>query len=93
MNDKYEKFKEVYKKVWLRSRTEEDTVKDTMGYCHQAKEEKNEKKEANFCPLAKELQNSWNEYQKEIGGIEIKDKDFHYKKIVEKISFKTEESV
>lgn len=74
--EKYNEFKVYYDQVWLKSKTEEETVKDTMGYCAQAINENNAEKQAKFCPLAKNLQNSWNEYKTSLGEKTIFDDEY-----------------
>lgn len=60
----YDEFRRAYDKVWLRGKTEESTVQDTRGYCRQAIKEGNTDKANNFCPLADELEKTWEAYQK-----------------------------
>lgn len=59
----YNEFRRIYDKVWLRGKTEEDTVRDTEEHCQLAVSEGNKAKEDNFCPLAGELKNAWDIYQ------------------------------
>lgn len=59
----YNEFRQAYDKVWLRGKTEESTVKDTREYCQGAIKEGNVAKANNFCPLADELEKTWNNYQ------------------------------
>lgn len=59
----YNEFKRAYDKVWLRGKTEESTVKDTREYCQVAIKEGHTAKADNFCPLADELEKTWNNYQ------------------------------
>lgn len=61
----YREFRKAFDKVWLygKGKGEEATIQVTREYCQRAIEEGNEAKVDNFCPLADELESTWNIYQ------------------------------
>jgi len=60
----YNEFKRAYDKVWLYGKTEEDTVQVTREYCERQVEEGMKREGSPFCPLADELERTWEVYQK-----------------------------
>lgn len=58
----YDAFRRAYDKVWLRGKTEGSTIQDTRGYCQSAIKEG--RTDSPFCPLADELEKTWETYQK-----------------------------
>ena len=61
----YKEFRIVFDRVWLygKNKGEETTIQDTREYCQRAIEDKNEGAVDNFCPLADELERTWDAYQ------------------------------
>lgn len=61
----YKEFRIAFDKVWLygKNKGEETTIQATREYCQRAIENGNEGAIGNFCPLADELEKTWEAYQ------------------------------